>query len=159
MRIESKKARPLTGEAGERYGDVFNQREAAMKIKTRHFAGWVVLGFAALPLFAVRASDDPPADATTKISTDARAAGEAVKRDARVVAKAAKEGAHKVAGAAKEIAHKVADASKEGAHKVAEASKEGAHKVAAAAKHGAERTKAAVKPDKPVESNDEKPPH
>jgi general stress protein YciG len=109
---------------------------------SRHLFGSVALslGFALGLGFASRSiahgADDPPADVTTKVTSDAKAVGTAVKHDAKVVAEAAKEGAQQVAEAAKEVAHDVAAAGKQGAQE-----------VAAAAKQSAEKAKAAVKPD------------
>ena len=113
-----------------------------MKIMTRHFSAFAVLGLAAA-IFSAQAADDPPGDAATTVSTDAKAVVTAVKRDAKAVAKAAKAGAQQVAVAAKEVAHEVTVASKEGAKKVADATK-----------RGVEKTKAAVNSDKTDKAGD-----
>jgi hypothetical protein len=108
--------------------------------------GVAVSCLGATPIGDAHAADDPPADVTTTVKTDAKAVGTAVKRDAKAVAAAAKEGAQQVAVAAKEVAHHVAAATKQGAHEVADAAKQGAAKAKAAVK--AERAdKAGGKPD------------
>jgi hypothetical protein len=94
-------------------------------------------------LFSAAHADDPPTSLFAKLSADAKAVGETVKRDAKLVAVAAKNGAARVTGAAKETAQNTAASAKEGANQ-----------VAATARQGGERTKAAAKGDKPDQSSD-----
>jgi hypothetical protein len=105
----------------------------------RHFPVAVALGLVLLPVWAVHAADDPPAD-PTPARDQAKTVSDSVKHNAKVVADAAKDSAKQVAAAAKKVAHEVAVTTKEGAHE-----------VAATAKRGAAKAKAAV--------NGEKTPH
>jgi hypothetical protein len=102
----------------------------------RHFPVAVALGLVLLPVWAVHAADDPPAD-PTPARDQAKTVSDSVKHNAKVVADAAKDSAKQVAAAAKKVAHEVAVTSKEGAHE-----------VAATAKRGAARAKAAVNGEK-----------
>jgi len=109
----------------------------------------IALALVLLPVWAVHAADDPPADPTLA-HDQTRAVSDSVKHDAKAVADAAKDGAKKIAGAAKQVAHEVAVSSKEGAHE-----------VAATAKRGAARAKAAINGEKtpsPPEKPAGKPP-
>jgi hypothetical protein len=66
---------------------------------------------------AASAPDNPHADVSATLSSDAKAFGRAVRRDATIVGHAAKDGAHHVAAAAKEFGHEVAAAAKRGTEK------------------------------------------
>jgi len=98
---------------------------------------------AAFFISAAHADDPAPTSLFAKLSADAKAVGETVKRDAKLVAVAAKNGAARVTGAAKETAQNTAASAQEGANQ-----------VAATAKQGAARTRAAAKGDKPDQSSD-----
>jgi hypothetical protein len=102
----------------------------------RRFPLAIALAWVLLPVWAVHAADDPPADPTLA-REQAKTVSDTVKHDAKAVADAAKDSAKKVAVAAKQLAHEVAATSKEGAHE-----------VAATAKRGAARAKAAVNGEK-----------
>lgn len=100
-----------------------------------------------LPLLALQAAEDPPADPSLA-RDQAKAVSDAVKHDAKAVAHAATVGAKQVAETAKSVAHEVAAASKEGAQQVAATAKKGAEKAKAAVNG----EKAANPPAKPAKN-------